>query len=206
MNFIIIIIVRFFIMYGHYNRKIERNVDNKDEEKALEIVENYNYSEIFNLERYLYGKWANFIDSDVIEHYNKEYEKLKDQWARHNVELIYKAEVYNITNLEINYDYIPVYDEYKLKIYDANKKFVDIRGEVLPEIIATFNGTDYTLYNVEIDFKLNFSNIYLVYLNFYYSDYYGSLAGYFLEIYQIIIMDMNFQPIFIFIDPEQFES
>jgi len=171
---IIIIIVRFFIMYGHYNRKIERNIDNKDEEKALEIVENYNYSEIFNLERYLYGKWANFIDSDVIEHYNEEYEKLKEQWARRNVKLNYKTEVYNLSNLEINYDYIPVYDEYKLKINDTNEKFVNVRGEVLPNLIAIFNGSNYSKFDINKDFEIDFSEIYLVYLNFEFWDFWGA--------------------------------
>jgi len=200
--------IRFFVIYHGYHREINRNIDNIEEEKALEIVENYNYSEVFDIERFTDASmdWANFIDLSIIDHYNSKYESLREQDAKHNVDFIYKAEVYKIQELILKYDFIPVYEEYSLKIYDANERIVNIRGEVLPNIIASFNETTFTLQNKEMDFKINFSNVYLVNLELDYSDQWGPLAGYGVQIYQVVVLDMNFQPLFIFIDPEQWIS
>lgn len=188
--------------YGHYNRDIEKNIDNEEEAKALEIAENYNYSEVFNIERFENGDftYANFVDSQVIEYYNKKYEIMEDQEAEHDIEFIYQADVYNISELQIIYDHIPDYEEYELEIYDESNRILKIKGEILPRIITVFNDTNYTLKDINKDFQIEFSEVYLVYQDFEYSDFWGPKAGRATLIVQIVVLNKEYQPLFILID------
>jgi hypothetical protein len=202
---IIFIIFRYFIMYGHYDLKIYREANSDDCRKALEIAENYNYSTELNIDPFD-GNWANFIDKDILNHYKKEFEDLKDSWARHNVELTYIAEVLNLTDLELNYNSFSGTNGYNLRIYSNREKIETIKGEGRPQVITLINKDNETSYDANKDFNITFQNVYLVDLELIYSDYYDMFAGYFLEINQLIIVDMDFRPVFIFIDSEKGES
>ena len=194
--------------YGHYYRDIDRNTDNAKEAKALEAAENFNYGEVFNIERFENGEftYANFVDSQVIEYYDHEFEEMEESEAEHDIEFIYKADVYNISELKINYDYIPDYFEYQLKIYDKSEKIFTIKGEILPKIIAVFNDSNYSLMDINQDLELEFSDVYLVYQDFKYSDFWGPKAGRATLIEQIVVLNREYQPIFIFIDSGQLIS
>lgn len=231
---VVIIIVTFFTLaflgffflrgdYGHYDRDIERNIDGDEEKQVLESVENFSYGEVFDMERFANGggeAWANFIDSDVINHYNTEYERLRDQKARHNIHLMYKAKVYKIDDLNIIYTYTPetvlreypngdvevTGDEYVLELYNNSEILVTIDEDFFPDIIAVFAGTNHSYYDQESIFQINFSNVYLVHQYLHYSDAWGPLAGYGVRIHQIVIMDEKCQPLFVFIDNNQYIS
>ncbi|UCG68558.1 MAG: hypothetical protein JSV09_12215 [Thermoplasmata archaeon] len=195
--------------YGHYERIIQRNADDDEEGHILSVVENFSYSDVFDVERFdngEYEKWANFIDFEVIEHYNSEFERLRDQGARHDVSFTYKAEVYNIDQLNLLYDYIHERDEYTLELFNSSVTFLRIEEYFFPDIIAEFNGTNLAYYNHEFSFQTNFSNVYVVHLFLYYSDGWGSLAGYAVLIDQIVIMNREFQPLFIIIDTNHWIS
>jgi hypothetical protein len=188
--------------YGNYKREIEKNIDDENESMVLEFVENFNYSGVFNIERFENGDftYANFVDTQVIEYYNQEYEKKKDSKAEHDIEFLYKADVYNITELRIIYDYDSDLNDYELKIYNGSNRILKIEGEILPKIIAIFNDTNFTLKDIEIDLELKFTAVFLVYLDFEYSDFWGPKAGRATIIEQIVVLDNDFQPLFIFID------
>ena len=102
-----------------YERKIARNIDNQEEERALLTAESINYSDISSLERfdgssdpeaylhpgtYLAYTGANFIDSEVINYYETRYDNLRGKYDPKypkQIELTYEANATKRTEFRI---------------------------------------------------------------------------------------------------------
>jgi hypothetical protein len=189
--------------YGRYERDIVRNTSNDIDKKVINISENLNYSEIFGIDRFDEAgdiQWANYIDTEVLDYYNSRYDSLKSEDAKHDVELFYEADVYEIQKLEIRYNYNEKSDEYSMKVYNSEQRMYEFTNVVFPEVAISSNGSSYSFPDMETDWELNYILVYLCRLDLDFWDQWGVKAGTGIYVNQILVMDTNFEPLFILID------
>jgi hypothetical protein len=186
-----------------------RNTSNDIDQKVINITENFNYSEIFEIDRFDKGgdiDWANYIDTEVLDYYNSRYDSLKSKDAKHDVELFYEADVYEIQELEIKYNFDKKNDQYSLKMHNSGQKMFEFTGIAFPEIANSSYGSSFTRPDMETDWELNFTSIYLCHLDLDFSDVWGNKAGVGIDISQIFVVDMDLKPMFILIYPGRWIS
>ena len=187
---------------GSYDKSIIVNTDTAEEENALSVTENINYTSIFKVERfYSVGgsgsynyTWANFIDKEVLKYYEERFESLKGQ--PRNMTFSYEANVYSWNQIDVVY----ASSTYPIQVVSSN-------GTIL------FRNANYTGVNFGMRFfsqndsgyqeiqasQINFSftTSYVVEMKLKYSETYNPLAGYMSNVYQIIIVDEQFEPLFL---------
>ncbi|UCF08754.1 MAG: hypothetical protein JSW28_03420 [Thermoplasmata archaeon] len=197
--------------YGHYERDIQRNAEGEEEVQLLELAENFSYGEVFEVDRYVGGGdelWANYIDFQVVEHYNREYERLRDGEARHDVTFIYKAKVVNTEELKITCTSArDIYSRERI-IFEANgsQGMLGIESREGEDMAAFFNGTDFVVYDSITDLQLNFQDVHLVRFYLEYSDTWDLVGAYYVEIEQVMVFDGEGQPVFIYVSCIQLVS
>jgi hypothetical protein len=201
--------------FGHYDREIRRYYDASDEGMAIYHAENsINYTEYTNLTRWE-GDWANFVDNEVIEHYNDSFVTDRDAdreadvyfyynaWARFYPELNFKMknERYSLLIKLNNDNFIEGFEE---------PPFLDFEIEEMV-IVHIDNGTwvfdkeRWQTHYWESDFKvelyMNFTNVYFVAMELSYDDIWGPLAATYVQTAQFLILNEEFEPLVIGIAP-----
>jgi hypothetical protein len=203
-----------------YEMSIVRSTDTLEEENALTIEENANYTEIFNVNGFYFNlsdysapdPAANFIDSAVISYYDNRYESLKGKIIESGFN--YNANVSEWDKVHVVYVPPPENES----IYAAKVRVLSSNGTILNEYSAssryawvgwnyvtssmgwidTVNPplTEFPEYQASaIDFE--FSNCYLVDMTLGYTEVHGNLSGFWYTINQTVIMDASFKPLFI---------
>lgn len=203
---------------GAYERTLIRNTSNVEEASVLTIAENSNYSAIFNLKRFTTGNhnetwaytWANFIDTQVIEYYGDRFENLRGKARR--IEFHYEANVSTWSHIRAVYVPAPQ----GANIYDDAIQILSLNGSVLFEnaeytglgwgmLFAHRNDSAYQRIGAEeINFSL--SKSYLIEMTLTYNEIWGPLAAFYVEVYQIIIVDQDFMPFLFCVQSDQLIS
>jgi hypothetical protein len=205
---------------GAYKKAIIRNTSKVEEANALTIVENSNYSDIFDLQRFYTWNsnetwsytWAYFIDTQVIEYYDDRFENLKERLRPRRIHFHYEANVSTWDQIQVVYVNAPEGGN----IYDDAIQVLSSNGSVLFEnaqytgpgwgmLFACRNDSEYQQITAEeIDFSL--SRSYVIEMTLEYDETYGPLAAFFVDVYQIIIVDQDFVPFLFCVQSKHFIS
>lgn len=190
-------------------RAIVRNTDNAEEENALSAAENANYTDIFKVERFIgytnssdYSRytWANFIDAEVINYYDNRFESLKGK--PEYMQFSYEANVYAWNQIDVVY--VPEPDSIRVLSLNGTVLFENA-NYTIPGSGMRFayrNDTGYQEIQAgEINFS--FSKSYVAEMKLGYSETYGSLAAFWSDVYQIIIMDEHFEPLLLCVQSQR---
>ncbi|UCH89700.1 MAG: hypothetical protein JSV49_03360, partial [Thermoplasmata archaeon] len=166
-------------------------------EKALEIAENINYSEYFNLSRFS-SHWANFIDHTTINHYSDLIELYKNNQRQTYVSMNYTVNVGSYS---------------KISIINNSDNFTITNDD---EIIQQINHYYYHFFNkqyyckilingslqlIKGNYSIDFENCIIIDMCLDYIDRSGPLGAVFVCTYQIIILDNDFNVILIKLCP-----
>lgn len=193
--------------HGEYKRAITRDFDNVEEEVALIIAENINYSDIFHLTRLrettgpYKETWANFIDTQVIEYYDDRLEELKG--VRGKIEFEYEASVSTWKLIRL------VSGRSQMRVQSPD-------GIVLHETItyphfglgmkfAYRNDSRYFVISAK-EVNVTLSSGYIVQMTMRYFEWWGSLASFISDNYQLIVMDQDFTPLLVCLQSLQYIS
>ncbi|MCW4028875.1 MAG: hypothetical protein NWE92_04420 [Candidatus Bathyarchaeota archaeon] len=184
-----------------YHRSIARNFDNTEEENALNKAEALNYTYISGRERFLNPSdpeeyqnslsytYANFIDADILNYYQTRYDNQQGKELPRQIGLTYQA---NATM----YPQIRIY-----KPWNNNTVLMSTPdGEVLSKTFGYShlfykNQSSYT--QIEREYDFNFSDCYVIVMDFSYSETYASLAAFISDVDQIVVLDQNFEPVLV---------
>jgi hypothetical protein len=213
-----------------YEKSIIRETETPEEENALLTAENVNYTDIFNTDWFYTGMSgfnfnlsdysrqnpkANFIDAVVIKYYDGRYESLKGK-------IMETGFNYNVNVSEwdkIHVVYVPPPENES--VYTAKVRILSSNGTILTEYEALDRyawvgsmGLKDTLFGDQmgipeyqtsaIDFE--FSNCYIVEMRLGYTEVYGNLGGFWYYVYQTVIIDENYKPLFIRVQTQEVVS
>jgi len=204
-------------MYTHrnggyvYEREIVRKPANLQEAFALAVAEYSNYSDIFSKlgltptssHDPMAYVWANFIDAEVIQYYNDRFDNFTEKVGNKpkEIEFNYEARVFTWDQIRVVYVLAPE----GTSSYNSKIQVQSSNGSVLLENapyhypalgmeFAKWNGHEHYRINAnEINFSL--SKSYVVEMSLEYSETWGPLAAFFVDAYQIIVVDENFVPL-----------
>jgi hypothetical protein len=162
--------------------------------------------------------WANFIDSEVIDYYQNRYNYQQKQIRPRSVSFTYNANVTYLEQLHIFNITQPV--QYTDHGHPGDPDYPRKGVIAWYNITKTFYGSDKTtplkttdvwwntfyknqttFYKMPPEFNLTFNNCYLVEMNFAYDETYSRLAAFSVNIHQIVILDQNFEPLWLSITP-----
>jgi hypothetical protein len=187
---------------GGYNKSIIINTNTTEEENALSVANKFNYSSILKAERfysvggsgYYDYTFANFIDEEVLNYYDNRFESLKGQPK--NMTFSYEANVYTWNQISVAY----VSSTNSLHVISSNGtvlfKNAKYTGPIFGMRFFCQNDSGYQeIKTGQIDFS--FSTSHLVEMKFKYSETYNPLAAFMSDVYQIIIFDEHFEPLFL---------
>ncbi len=188
---------------GGYEKSIIINTNNTEEENALSVAENTNYTSIFKVERfysvgggsgYINETWANFIDTEVINYYNERFESLKGQ--PRNMTFSYEANVYTWNQISVVY----ASNNHPVQILSSNGTVLlenaDYTGVIFGMRFFCRNASGYQeIQTSQINFSFPIS--YVVEMKLKYYENYGWLTSFSSDVYQIIIVDEHFEPLFL---------
>jgi hypothetical protein len=192
-----------------YERSIARNFDSQEEERALTIAESTTYSAIVSLDRfdgssdpeaylhpgtYLAYTYANFIDSEVINYYETRYDNLQGKGHPKQIELTYEANATKRTQFRVYNSPAPE----GVKWHNITIVISAPDGSALTKTSGNMkffyrNQSSYQMTEWEYDF--NFSDCYVVEMKLSYSENYAPTAAFFSDVYQILVLDQNFEPV-----------
>jgi hypothetical protein len=233
----VIIVISLFAPISPFgrvrSRSVIRNFNTTDEKRALTAAETANYGSIMASKRfegrgdpeaYIHSgtyayTWANFIDSEIIDYYQKRYNHQQKQITPRvaafkysaNVTYLEQLHIFNTTIPEQGYIYKTNDDSpqegLKKELVTWNVRTIAFCGPDASTPLLTFKPFTYTFYSknqseyqtlpAETDFDLNFSNCYLVEMELEYNEVYAPLAAFFLVVHQIVVLDQNLVPIWI---------
>jgi hypothetical protein len=164
--------------------------------------------------------FANFIDTEVIKYYKERYYYQAKQASPKGVTMDYAASAAKLTHVRVYNSPGGTRDQTVSRASDFSEVTLTIPWE---NITIVFYDTDnsallttanimtsdaHVIYKnqseyqvLQPEFDLTFSNCYVVEMKLQYSEYYGPLAAFWSNPYQIIILDQNLSPIFIGIRP-----
>ena len=210
---------------------VNRAVKGPSEEQALMAAETIDYAAITSLERfygtseanayrrsgtYIYT-WANFIDSEVIDYYQNRYDYQQKQKDPKGITFTYNANVtyleqlriFNITQPEQNTYYgLPETIDYPRTITWNNITTVFYGSDETIPLKTTGRMSENTFYKNQTtfcemppEFDLTFNNCYLVEMDLTYEEYYAPIAAFFVNTQQIVVLDQNFEPLWLSINP-----
>ena len=201
--------------YGYYERDIERYYRSEGEYTAILTAESLNYTEYTNFTRWE-GEWANFIDKQVIERYNRSYTKAKEEEIEADIYFTYTAaaQFYTEMNLKIRNTRsllkMQINGGRVLKAYDDELyRDQDVYLEELHLGYMKNNSWNvvvdrymsYWRELVDIDLDLTFENAYFVGMSLTYDDIWGSLAAIFVNTEQFLVLDSEFNVLLMGIMP-----
>jgi hypothetical protein len=175
---------------GEGEERIVRNTNTPEEKRALTATEDLNATEVFNIAALTvndYG-YPNFINSQVINYYNSNYES-----AKGITHFSYSANVHTWNQTHAVYmagTSISVSSPTGIILFPLKEGWgVQIRYVYL-------NGTRYQEISADkIDFS--FSNCYVIEMRLEYSQFLGPTAGIMSKVYQTVIVNEDFMPILI---------
>lgn len=185
--------------YGHYRKEITRVFDSSEDEQALLVAENeLNYSHITGLERLNYS-WANYIDNVTLQFYIDEFEDLRAKNAEHNVYLSYSAHTSYYDKISVSWK------DNKIIVWESGRQAYTARcygqelGYEYAPVIKFYDGSDFVVFDLASNITIN--ECYLVAMRLTYSNSWGPLAAYYVHTTQFIILDKDYSPVFVYVDP-----
>lgn len=186
-----------FFSPGEYHIKIERDYNTEKEKISIEVAEEFDYSSIFNISRFdPEFHYNNYIDSEVISNYSAVIEERREKNDQSYNSLRYKAEALSLSTCRINCNRNSLCIESDNKSYIESHFFDD--HVWYSSMIAIFNDTYMRIaYQIHDDIQINLTNVILVRMELAYAHSWGSLAAVYSDTYQYIILDEDFEPIFI---------
>ncbi len=188
--------------YGKYVIDFSRNYSNYDERRAIEVAENINYTNYVNISRF-YDEWANFIDSETINHYNSSFFEAKENKDEIDIYYTYIANAKFYTKLNITIGT----ENWNINISINGIYYFNIDHDTA--IIALIDGMDSNIIKwqeeypqeEEFFFNQNFEQIYLIDMQLSYDATWGPLAAYYVNTFQIILLDKDYNFKMIILSP-----
>jgi len=187
---ILAIVVHTFFLNPSYEMTIQREYSTPDEERAINISETLNYTDIFDIDRYYNPKdsdrqWPNIIDGEVIEHYSDRVRRLENLSRRVRVKLEYIANSTHFPKAGINVSSSGI----KIKMdYDDERTIIYEDPDNVMHVGIRYLNNSSILKKIEPrTFSFNNSG-YLVDMDFHYYEYTGPKAGYGKELRQIVVL------------------
>jgi hypothetical protein len=194
-----------------YERNITRNFNNLEEGNAITSAESINYSPIVESERfdgksdpeaylnpstYLEYTYANFIDSEVINYNETRYSNLQGKGDPKQIGLNYEANATKQSEFRIYNSPAPENVTWHNTTIVLCASDGSVRLKTLGEMKFFFrNQSSYQM--TQWDFNFNFSNCYVVEMRLQYSEIYAPLAAFWSDVYQIVILNTNLEPVLI---------
>ena len=193
-----------------YEKNITRNFENSEEQTALTEAESIDYSTITSLERFsgtinpedylnsnsdISYTSANFIDSHVINYYQTRYENQQGKEFPRQIELNYEANASMFSHFLIFNSPAPegvTWHNVTIVMSASNGTIEFTSGNMQ---FFYKNQTNYQVTKWDYDF--NFSDCYVINMKLRYSEIYAPVAGFFVSIHQIVVLDKNFEPVLI---------
>jgi hypothetical protein len=199
-----------------YERRIARNFENQEEERALIVAESINYSSIVSSERfagssdpeaylhpgtYLTYTYANFIDSEVIKYYEARYNSLHGKGDPKQIELTYEANATKRSEFRVFNSPAPegVTWHNTTVVISAPDGSFNLRNSGQMKFFYK-NQTSYQM--TEWGYDFNFSDCYVVEMKLVYSEIYAPLAAFWSDVYQIVVLDQNFVPVLLGVESQ----
>jgi hypothetical protein len=192
---------------------IVRNFDTPEEERALTAAESVNYANIMQKELYNGSTYTTFIDTEVVNYYQKLYEHQEKQTNPKGVTLNYMANATKLASVSVFNSPGGTklnYQNETIPWHNNTVVFYDIGNSAL---LATARFSGDTQHNnpytrvfyksqseyrvLQPEFNLTFSNCYFIEMKFQYSEYYAPLAASWYDVHQIVILDQNLVPVLI---------
>lgn len=194
--------------YGDYRIDFRRYYTTEDEFRAIEVAEYINYTRCLNLSRY-WELWTNYIDCDVIDHYNRSYFSDESEDRKADVTYVYHAWAKYIDPLNVTLQ------------RSTEKLIININGSEIVRGLEDHSPIDFDYYRIIIGQNISgewivpkgiYSNDptnlniltaigpgYYVEMRLSYDDSWGPKAAIFEDIYQVVFMDKDFQPMLIIV-------
>jgi hypothetical protein len=154
----------------------------------------------------------NYIDEKVIDDYIEDYKNTNNNFDKY---FKYKAKAIQIENSTINYfisikseydDYIPVHNlEISTNeeiIYKYNDKKLDVSK---PRIISNISG-EFIFLHTNNSFSIYNHTGFLIKMSLSYGFVGGPLYGWGFDTVQLILFDINYEPIWIYVDSSSWQS
>jgi hypothetical protein len=186
------------------SKSITRVTHSSAEENALQAAEHINFTRIFNIPRGIpanlndYGNQyvAEYIDADVVNYYEGKFEYMKE--TPYGVYLNYTSNVSVWDGVQVVYVPPPENESIisaMVLIRSSNDTVLnEIRGGNGRYAYESDSGVQ-EIQETTIDFS--FLNCFVVEMELGYGEIHGVLGAYGFNIYQTVIMDENFNPLFI---------
>jgi hypothetical protein len=195
--------------YGHYNRDVKRDYADTMGSQAINKAENINYTKYFNLSRWYEqtssNVWANYIDAGVLKEYNDSYTDAKNNRRKVDISYSYYAVATYIESMDLmmyncSSDPEPCY---KIKMVLTGST-IGNTSWIKSDIVGWERGIGIdkngTMYNPSQNGTYHFSKVYCIDMKVHYSAFVGPLAGLGNSSSQVIILDKDLNPMFIFLE------
>jgi|GEM_PF-813638 len=171
---------------------------------------------------YIPYTWAHFIDTEVIDYYQTRTNYYHSKLNGPSVAFTYDANITYLEQLRISdftesrqsrgsfrmedgtfQEKTTTYDITYIGLYNTDKS---IPFKTVSWIWHTFYKNQTTFHKMSSDYNviehnLTFNNCYIVEMNLSYTERYGPLAAFFVNVNQLVVLDQNFEPIWIGISP-----
>ncbi|MCK5561420.1 MAG: hypothetical protein KAJ51_12525 [Thermoplasmata archaeon] len=197
--------------YGKYEIDFSRNYSNANERIAIGMAENINYSFYVNMSRFE-DEWANFIDSETINHYNNSFYSAKNNKEEIDISYTYFAttkfyQELNISaksegrylNVSINgIDHTEIFHKGNEMFFDSEKLIIVLVNETETNIIKAQE--EYPFKN-NFYFDKSYGQIYLIEMYLSYGATWDLVGAYYVETFQILILDENYNLEMIILSP-----
>jgi hypothetical protein len=151
--------------------------------------------------------YANFIDPEIIEYYQARYNYQKGQKDPEGVTLKYITNATKLAHVRVVNDQGgSPWRNNTVAFYDMDNSALVTTGEFMNPYAYAFY-KDQTGYHEQIlRFDVNFSDCYVIEMEFEYSEYYGPTAAFISTVHQIVILDQDLVPVWIGIKVGQYIS
>lgn len=189
---------------------------------AIHMAENINYSSYLDMHRFDYpALWANYIDEEVINHYLLEYSKADNNATAFEENNNHPRANFTWTGTGImarlNYSaYARCVQDYKiqetfldLEKWNSSSVFTLDGYESRYETAVITHGVKFTVtdlnksYHPRFNFSVEFENVTVVYMRLKYDETFGRLGGYYVDTYQKIIFDKDFNVLMMLLYPSR---
>lgn len=199
-----------------YQKSINRNLGSHDETNALYTAESIDYLTILSTERfsgssnpqdylnpgsYLAYTYANFIDKEVIDYYEARYHGLEGKGGPKYPQAVKMTYYANATHRS----------EFRMFNTPAPEGAAWHNVTIVmstPEGLVKFNSGHMRFFlrnesgyqMLDWGFDVSFSDCYVVEMKLSYSEFYAPLAAFWSDVYQIVVLDRNFEPVLICVE------
>lgn len=190
-----------------YTKNIDRSFVSLKEETALTTAESIDYSKIIFLSRFQDSAspdtykdyvYANFIDSGVLDYYNKRYAAQEEQISSESpkgVTFTYQANATQCSQFQIYNNPAPegvTWHNITIVKCTPNSSTTYNSGNM-----QFFYKNQSTYQSTQWNYNFNFNECYVIEMKLHYSEYYGPLAAFASEVYQIVVLDQYLTPVLV---------